>query len=265
MAGRALPVWDALAKGFTDPDTRAPLPTWDQACAELEQPAHVARFGDQVHAKGVLGGTEEAGRHIGYLTKYLTKSITDAAGLGDGATERQRVTVAANGGRGTRGEQGDRADRGAGDRQLGQLVGGQHGARVDRADVDAGQGIGRDLDAAEVGGVTRASGGRGKGNVGTLADLGLHALVGVDDRAVMHQRYGVVTDRQRVGAVTAAGVDGDVAAETAVRVLDVDNVTGRGRAINGTGGVALRQCRTGTANGKGDGDGKHELAARRRG
>jgi replication initiator protein RepSA len=27
-----------------------------------------------VHSKGILGGTEEAGRHIGYLTKYLTKA-----------------------------------------------------------------------------------------------------------------------------------------------------------------------------------------------
>jgi hypothetical protein len=29
----------------------------------------VVRFGDQVHVKGILGGTQEAGRHIGYLTK----------------------------------------------------------------------------------------------------------------------------------------------------------------------------------------------------
>lgn len=40
----------------------------------VERPAHVVRFGRQVHSKGILGGTEEAGRHIGYLTKYLTKS-----------------------------------------------------------------------------------------------------------------------------------------------------------------------------------------------
>jgi hypothetical protein len=88
--GRALPVWDSTAKAFTDPTTGAPLPTWAQACAELDEPAHVVRFGDQVHSKGVLGGTEEAGRHIGYLTKYLTKSITDAAGYGQQASERQR-------------------------------------------------------------------------------------------------------------------------------------------------------------------------------
>jgi hypothetical protein len=50
----------------------------------------VVRFGTQVHVKGILGGTEEAGRHIGYLTKYLTKSVGQAAGLGEDASERQR-------------------------------------------------------------------------------------------------------------------------------------------------------------------------------
>jgi hypothetical protein len=88
--GGRLPVWDSRAKAFTDPDTAIPLPTWDQACAELTQPAHVVRFGAQVHVKGILGGTEEAGRHIGYLTKYLAKSVGQAAGLDDTATDRQR-------------------------------------------------------------------------------------------------------------------------------------------------------------------------------
>ena len=50
----------------------------------------MARFGEQVHVKGVLGGTEEAGRHVGYLTKYLTKSVGQAAGLTETATDRQR-------------------------------------------------------------------------------------------------------------------------------------------------------------------------------
>jgi hypothetical protein len=72
------------------PDTGTPLPSWEQACQELTEPAHVARFGAQVHVKGILGGTEEAGRHIGYLTKYLTKSIGQAAGLGEHATDAQR-------------------------------------------------------------------------------------------------------------------------------------------------------------------------------
>ncbi len=75
-----LPVWDTRAKTFTDPDTGSPLPTWDEACADLTEPAHVVRFGTQVHVKGILGGTEEAGRHVGYLTKYLAKSIGQAAG-----------------------------------------------------------------------------------------------------------------------------------------------------------------------------------------
>jgi hypothetical protein len=83
-------VWDTRAKAFTDPDTGAPLPTWDQACEELTEPAHVVRFGTQVHVKGILGGTEEAGRHVGYLTKYLTKSVGQAAGLDEHATDAQR-------------------------------------------------------------------------------------------------------------------------------------------------------------------------------
>ncbi|WP_219416857.1 helitron helicase-like domain-containing protein [Pseudonocardia nigra] len=85
-----LPRWDNRANGYVDPDTREPLPTFDEACEDLDRPAHVVRFGTQVHVKGILGGTEEAGRHIGYLTKYLTKSVGEAAGHGEGATDRQR-------------------------------------------------------------------------------------------------------------------------------------------------------------------------------
>jgi hypothetical protein len=88
--GERLPVWNTRAKEFTDPDTGTPLPTWEQACAELTEPAHVVRFGAQAHVKGILGGTEEAGRHIGYLTKYLSKSIGHAAGLDKHATNAHR-------------------------------------------------------------------------------------------------------------------------------------------------------------------------------
>jgi hypothetical protein len=84
-----LPVWDSRARAFTDPDTRVPLPSWEQACEALTEPAHVVRFGEQVHVKGILGGTEEAGRHVGYLTKYLTKSIGQAAGFSEQATDAQ--------------------------------------------------------------------------------------------------------------------------------------------------------------------------------
>jgi hypothetical protein len=89
-SGERLPVWDTREKAFTDPDSGAPLPTWEQACEELTEPAHVVRFGAQVHVKGILGGTEEAGRHIGYLTKYLAKSIGQAAGLDQHATDAHR-------------------------------------------------------------------------------------------------------------------------------------------------------------------------------
>jgi excisionase family DNA binding protein len=85
-----LPVWDTRTKAFTDPDTGVPLPTWDQACDDLTEPAHVVRFGTQVHVKGIFGGTEEAGRHVGYLTKYLTKSVGHATGLDEHATDAQR-------------------------------------------------------------------------------------------------------------------------------------------------------------------------------
>jgi hypothetical protein len=89
-SGQRLPTWDPRAKAFTDPDTKIPLPNWEDACEQLTKPAHVVRFGEQVHVKGILGGTEEAGRHIGYLTKYLTKSIGQAAGLNEHVTDAQR-------------------------------------------------------------------------------------------------------------------------------------------------------------------------------
>nr|WP_308252952.1 replication initiator [Pseudonocardia sp. ICBG601] len=90
--GDKLPRWDHRQKAFVDPDTHTPLPTWDEATDPevLTTPAHTVVFGPQVHVKGILGGTEEAGRHIGYLTKYLTKSVGHAAGLDDTATARQR-------------------------------------------------------------------------------------------------------------------------------------------------------------------------------
>ncbi|MEV4310784.1 replication initiator [Actinocrispum sp. NPDC049592] len=74
LDGEPLPIWDSRVKVFVDPGTQLPLTDWDEAVRQVDEPAHVARFGAQVHSKGILGGTEEAGRHIGYLTKYLTKS-----------------------------------------------------------------------------------------------------------------------------------------------------------------------------------------------
>jgi replication initiator protein RepSA len=80
------PVWDG--EQFVDPDTRQPLRTWAQALEDVTEPTHVATFGRQVHSKGILGGSEEAGRHIGYLTKYLTKSLGEVVEAG---TDRQRA------------------------------------------------------------------------------------------------------------------------------------------------------------------------------
>jgi hypothetical protein len=88
--GERLPVWDTRAKAFVDPSTGIPLPSWEQACEALTEPTHAVQFGEQVHVKGILGGTEEAGRHVGYLTKYLTKSIGQAAGLGEHTTDAHR-------------------------------------------------------------------------------------------------------------------------------------------------------------------------------
>jgi replication initiator protein RepSA len=58
------------SKSFVDPETRKPLTQWEDAIDEVEEPAHVVTFGREVHSKDILGGTEETGRHIGYLTKY---------------------------------------------------------------------------------------------------------------------------------------------------------------------------------------------------
>jgi hypothetical protein len=80
-----LPIWDATREQpcYVDPDTLTPLPTWDQALDELDadpgaQPAHVVRFGHRgVDVQGVLAGSEDAGRCLGYLVKYLTKGISE--------------------------------------------------------------------------------------------------------------------------------------------------------------------------------------------
>ncbi|SMC85399.1 hypothetical protein SAMN05661093_02204 [Kibdelosporangium aridum] len=84
--GEPLPIWDSQLKAFVDPVTRIPLRAWDETVQEVDEPAHVVRYGAQVHSKGLLGGTEDAGRHIGYLTKYLTKSVGEVV---EATSERQ--------------------------------------------------------------------------------------------------------------------------------------------------------------------------------
>ncbi len=112
-----MPVWDDKAGGFADPDTGYLLPSFDDALALMDemddvQPAHVIRWGVQSDTqdiaddddgtvldadgergpvrpgkgKGVIPG-KDAGRLIGYLTKYLTKSIAEVL---DAPNERTR-------------------------------------------------------------------------------------------------------------------------------------------------------------------------------
>ncbi|HSE71082.1 MAG TPA: replication initiator, partial [Nocardioidaceae bacterium] len=76
-----VPVWDPETECYRDPDTGFPLPTWEEALAEAEasdpEPAHVVRFGTQVDIKGVIAPSEDANRTIRYLTKYLTKAVSE--------------------------------------------------------------------------------------------------------------------------------------------------------------------------------------------
>jgi hypothetical protein len=78
--GDQLPVWDEHTGTYLDPATGEVLPTWDQALDAIgkdDEPWHVARFGERFDAQGVLAGSKDAARCIGYLTKYLTKQVGD--------------------------------------------------------------------------------------------------------------------------------------------------------------------------------------------
>ncbi len=75
-----LPVWDDQAATYLDPATGEVLPAWDDALDAIgtaDEPLHVARFGERFDAQGVLSGSKDAARCIGYLTKYLTKQVAD--------------------------------------------------------------------------------------------------------------------------------------------------------------------------------------------
>jgi hypothetical protein len=80
FAGDHLPVWDEDKATYLDPETGELLTAWDQALdaiGDKDEPLHVARFGDRFDAQGVLAGSKDASRCIGYLTKYLTKQLGD--------------------------------------------------------------------------------------------------------------------------------------------------------------------------------------------
>jgi len=77
-----LPIWNDDSGGYCDPTTGEPLPTWDEALDQIDvdpgaEPAHVVRFGRQLDMQGIIAGSPDADRRVGYLTKYLTKSISE--------------------------------------------------------------------------------------------------------------------------------------------------------------------------------------------
>ncbi|TDT29087.1 replication initiator [Naumannella halotolerans] len=71
-----VPVWTG-GGGYADPTTGELLPMWDEARTAASEPAHVVRFGKQHESRGIVAPSAEADRAVRYLTKYLTKSITD--------------------------------------------------------------------------------------------------------------------------------------------------------------------------------------------
>ncbi len=76
------PVWDPEADAYVDPTTRESLPTWGEALDALDdpdaRPAYVARLG-RTDARGIAQGSKDAERSIRYVTKYVTKDLTEHA------------------------------------------------------------------------------------------------------------------------------------------------------------------------------------------
>jgi len=93
--GSSLPVWDEHTSTYLDPDTGEVLSNWDQALDAIgDEPLHVARFGSKFDAQGVLAGSRDASRCIGYLTKYLTKHLGDCHQATTGAQAAHATRLA---------------------------------------------------------------------------------------------------------------------------------------------------------------------------
>ena len=86
-----------MAGRFADPFDGTPLPTWDEALDAIGDdpaatPAHVVKLGTQLDYQGIIGTAEDkVGKAIGYLTKYLAKSIADTYGDDDEITTPQAI------------------------------------------------------------------------------------------------------------------------------------------------------------------------------
>ncbi len=99
--GANLPLFDEATGNYVDPATGEVLPTWEQALDALDaepdaEPMHVVRFGNQVDAKGVIAGSDDADRCVRYLAKYLTKDVGECHPAETDAQERHvdRLTEA---------------------------------------------------------------------------------------------------------------------------------------------------------------------------
>jgi hypothetical protein len=93
------PVWHEDSGAYLDPETGELLPAWDEALDAIgddAEPLHVARFGERFDAQGVIAGSKDANRCIGYLTKYLTKHVADCheAQTSDQAAHADRLANA---------------------------------------------------------------------------------------------------------------------------------------------------------------------------
>ncbi|RJS46555.1 replication initiator [Nocardioides cavernaquae] len=95
------PEWNEQLETYVCPWSGAPLQTWQQAMDELDaeleanpakQPAHVLRFGKQADYKWLVADSVRTDKVLGYVTKYLTKSIADTYDP-DSISGRQRAHV----------------------------------------------------------------------------------------------------------------------------------------------------------------------------
>ncbi|MDN2497094.1 replication initiator protein [Nocardia nova] len=78
--GADVPLWDKRHETFIDPKTRKPLADWDDAVDAIgpeDGPAHTARFGSRLDIQGIAADTDRAREAVGYLCKYLTKSVSE--------------------------------------------------------------------------------------------------------------------------------------------------------------------------------------------
>jgi Replication initiator protein, pSAM2 len=115
-------VWHEASGLYLDPATGEVLPSWDQALDAIgpgDEPLHVAQFGQWFDAQGVIAGSRDANRCIGYLTKYLTKHVATqerdeaiAAGMGKLLRQARRKARTATGGAGTESASGTQRARG---------------------------------------------------------------------------------------------------------------------------------------------------------